>query len=80
MLLKIQSNLVSSEKFKHNDKGFKYFVGYLDDNIIRPLSIVLLQMIRYIKYFDDGKNMSFKIEDDNIFSKYKETGTRLKRH
>ena len=80
MLLKIQSNLVSSEKFKHNDKGFKYFVGYLDDNIIRTLSIVLLQMIRYIKYFDDGKNMSFKIEDDNIFSKYKETGTRLKRH
>ena len=28
-------------------------------------------MSGYIKYFDDGgKNMSFKIEDDNVFLKY----------
>ena len=30
-------------------------------------------MSGYIKYFDDGgKNMSFKTEHDNIFSKYNE--------
>ena len=44
--------IVISNKFKHSDQGFKYFVGYKDDNIIRPLCIVLLQMSGYINYFD----------------------------
>ena len=46
-----------SGKFKYSDNGSKYFIGYLDDddnNIIRPFSIILPQMSRYIKYFDDG--------------------------
>ena len=60
--------IVVSDKYKHNDKGFKYFIGYTDDSIIRPLCIVLPQMSGYAKYFFDcGKNMSFKIEDDDIF-------------
>ena len=25
-----------SDKFKNNDKGFKHFIGYRADNIIRP--------------------------------------------
>ena len=48
---------VASDKFKHNDKGYKYFIGYLDDDIIRPLCIILPQMSEYIKYFDDNKNI-----------------------
>ena len=31
-------------KFKYNDKCYKYFIGYQDDNIIRPLCIFLPQM------------------------------------
>ena len=58
--------IVVSDKSKHHDKGYKYFTGFLDDNIIRPLCIVLPQMSGYIKYFDDGgKYTSFKIEDIN---------------
>ena len=38
------SQILISEKFEHSDKGFKYFIGYKDDNIIRPLCIILLQM------------------------------------
>ena len=26
--------IVVSDKFKHNNKGFKYFIGYLDGGII----------------------------------------------
>ena len=38
-------------------------------------------MSECIKYFDnDGENMSFKIEDDNIFLKYNKFGTKLTRH
>ena len=42
----ITINLVDTEKntsvshIKHSDKGFKCFVGYLDDNIIRALCII----------------------------------------
>ena len=48
--------IVISDKFKHSDKGSKYFFSYKDDDIIRPLCIVLRQMSEYIKYFNnDGK-------------------------
>ena len=51
--------IVVSNKFKHNNKEFKDFIGY-QDGLIKPLCIVLPQMSRYIRYFDNGgKNMSF---------------------
>ena len=31
-------------------KGFKYFIGYKEDDIIRPLCIILPQMSGYIKH------------------------------
>ena len=35
------SKIDASDKFKHNDDGFKYFIGYLhDDDVIRPLCII----------------------------------------
>ena len=36
--------IVVSYQFKHNDKGFKYFIGYLEDKIVKPLCIILPQM------------------------------------
>ena len=52
--------IVVSDKFKHSDDGFKYFIGYQRGEIVKPLSIILPQMMRYIKYFENGgKNMSF---------------------
>ena len=71
--------IVISDKFKHNDEGSKYFIGYKDDNIIRPLCILLPQMSGYIKYFDNGgKNMSFKTEDDNVLVKYIDIWNKIK--
>ena len=52
--------IVVSDKLKHSDDGFKYFVGYQEDEIVKPLCIILPQMSGYIKYFKNrGKNMSF---------------------
>ena len=49
--------IVVSHKFK---QGFKYFIGYLKGEIVKPLCIILPQMSGYIKYFENGsKNMSF---------------------
>ena len=58
--------IVVSCKFKHNGEGFKYFIGYLKGEIIKPLCIILPQMSGYIKYFENGsKNISFSIKDDD---------------
>ena len=63
--------IVISYKFKHNDEGFKHFIGYLENGIVKPLCIILPQMERYIKYFENGsKNMSFLIKDDKMWNKY----------
>ena len=71
-----------SEKFKYSDNGSKCFIGYLDDDddIIRPLCIILPQMSGYIKYFDDGgKNMSFKIEHEGVYLEYYEIWSKIKK-
>ena len=63
--------IVVSEKFKHNDEGFKYFIGYQKGDIVKPLCIILPQMNGYIKYFKNGgKNMSFMIKNDKVWDKY----------
>ena len=63
--------ILVSYKLKHNDEGFKYFTGYLKDEIVKPLCIILPQMDGYIKYFENGsKNMSFLIKDDKVWDKY----------
>ena len=63
--------IVVSNKFKHNNEGFKYFIGYQEGGIAKPLCIILPQMSGYIKYFENGgKNMSFLIKDDEVWDKY----------
>ena len=63
--------IVVSEKFKHSDEGFKYFIGYQEGEIVKPLCIILPQMSGYIKYFENGgKNMSFLIKDEEVLDKY----------
>ena len=64
-------HIVTFDKFKHSDEGFKYFIGYQEDEIVKPLCIILPQMSGYIKYFENGgKNISFMIKDDNVLDKY----------
>ena len=64
--------IVVSDKFKHSDDGFKYFIGYKEGEIVKPLCIILPQMIGYIKYFENGGNMSFMVKDDDVLDKYHE--------
>ena len=41
--------IVISDKFKHNNESFKYFIGYQEGEIVKPLCIILPQMSRCIK-------------------------------
>ena len=66
------NNIVVSDRTKNNNEKSKYFIGYSDDiDSVVPFCIILPQMIGYIKYFENGgKNLSFKIEDDEVYLKY----------
>ena len=50
--------------------SLKYFIGYNDDDVIRPLCIKLPQMIGYVKCFDSNKTTSFKVSDNKLLKKY----------
>ena len=57
------NKIVVSDRFKHSEGGFKFFIGYPEDEIVKPLCIILPQVNGYIKYFENGaKNMSFLIK------------------
>ena len=71
--------IVVSYKFKHNNEGFKHFIGYLENDIVKPLCIILPQMSGYIKNFENvSKSMSFLIKDDEVWDKYDKIWIQLK--
>ena len=45
----IVDQIVVYDKFKHNNEGLKYFIGYQEGGIVKPLCIILPQMSGYIK-------------------------------
>ena len=67
------SKIFVSSRWKLNDTTYKYFCGYLNNDVIKPLCVILPQMNAYIKYFDNGgKNMSFVTDDKEVYRKYDE--------
>ena len=71
--------IVVSDKFRHSEEGFKYFIGYRENEIVKPLCIILTQMNGYIKYFDNGgKNMSLLIKNSEVWEKYEDIRNVIK--
>ena len=66
------SKAVVSSRWKLTDTTYKYFCGYLNNDAVKPLCVILPQMNGYIKYFDNGgkKNMSFLTDDKEVYEKY----------
>ena len=65
--------IVVSDKFRHSEEGYKYFIGYQENEIIKPLCIILSQMNGRIKIFENGgKKMSFLIKNDEVWEKYED--------
>ena len=67
------NKIVVSKKWKIDDATYKYFCGYLNNDVIKPLCVILPQMNGYIKYFNDGgKNISFVTDNEKVYEKYNE--------
>ena len=76
----IVNNIIVSEKVKVNNEIIKYYIGYIVDDDVIPLILLLPVMSGWIKYFENGgKNMSFKIENDEVYLKYNEIWNKIKK-
>ena len=66
--------LVSKKESYGTKNSLKYFIGYNDSDVIRPLCILHIilhpQKIGYVKHFDSNKAMSFKVSDNKLLKKY----------
>ena len=66
------NKIVVSKNWKINDTTYKHICGYLNNDTIQPLCVILPQMNGYIKYFDDGGKNKFVTDDEKIYKKYNE--------
>ena len=66
----VNNILVSKKESYGNKKLLKYFIGYNDNDIIRPLCIRLPQMTGYGRKFDENATMSFIVKDKQFSKNY----------
>ena len=69
----VDANKILVSKKEQNGKynSLKYFIGYNDNNIIRPLYLFLSQTTGYINKFDKNKiAMSLKVKDKQLLENY----------
>ena len=68
--INVNNILVSKKEPYGNKNSFKYFIGYNDNDVIRPLCISLPQMSGYTRKFNENATMSFIVKDKKLFKKY----------
>ena len=73
----INKTLISEPESYGKKNAKKYIIGYSDD-VIRPLRILLPQMIGYVKYFDDNKTMSFLADDKELLKEYTKVWEKIR--
>ena len=78
--INFNKTLVSKEELYGTKNSFKYFIGYNDNDIIRPLCIRLPQMTGYDRKFEFNLTMSFKISDKQLLKSITNYGKELKNY
>ena len=62
----VNNILVSKTKSYGTINSLKYFIGYNDNEIVRPLCIRLLQMTGYARKFDENATISFIVKNKQL--------------
>ena len=72
--------LVSKKEQYGKYNSFKYFIGYNDNGVIRPLYLWLSQMTGYINKFDENKRtMSLMIKDEQLLKNYNKIWKKIEK-
>ena len=74
----VNNILVSKKEPYGNKNSLKYFIGYNDNDIIRPLCIRLPQMTGYARKFDENSTMSLIVKDKQLLKNYTKIWEKLK--
>ena len=67
--INVNNILVFKKEPYGNKKSFKYFIGYNDSDIIRPICIRLSEMTGYVTKFDVNATMSIIVNDKQLLKK-----------
>ena len=65
--------LVSQKEPYNKNNSLIYFIGYNDNDVIRPLCLRLSKTTGYINEFNENKNamiMFLRVNDEQLFKKY----------
>ena len=62
--------LVSKKEPYDTKNALKYFIGYNDNDVIRPLCLRLPQMTGYAKKFNENATMSFRANNKQLLKNY----------
>ena len=72
--------LVSKKEQYGEYNSFKYFIGYNDNNVIRPLYLELSQMTGYINKFENNKiTMSLMVKVKQLLENYNKIWKKIER-
>ena len=65
---------------KYNNNSLIYFIGYNDNDVIRPLCLKLSKMTGYINKFDENKiTMSLMIKDIQLLKNYNKIWKKIEK-
>ena len=74
------NQILFSKKEPYGTKNsFKYFIGYNDNDVIRPLCLRLPQMTGYSRRFDENATMSFKVNNKQLLKNYNEIWEKVEK-
>ena len=59
--------------------SFKYFIGYNDNDVIKPLCVRLPQMTGYARKFDENATISFRVNNKQLLKNYNKTWEKVEK-
>ena len=70
--------LVSKKEPYDTKNALKYFIGYNDNDVIRPLCLRLPEMTGYAKKFNENAIMSFRVNNKQLLKNHSKIWEKLK--
>ena len=70
--------MISKKEPYGTKNSYKYFIGYNDNDVIRPLCVRLPQMTGYARKFDENATMSFRVNNKQLLKNYNKIWKKLK--
>ena len=71
--------LVSKKEPYGTKNALKYFIGYNDNDVIRPLCLRLSQMTGYAKKFNENMTMSFRVNNKQLLKNYNKIWEKIEK-